>query len=50
MMKQRSLGFHFHNLDDHSEPHLHDAFRTHAMNQIHEDALEFGIIIKYLGV
>jgi len=27
-----------------------DAFRAHAMNQIYEDALEFGIIIKYFGV
>ena len=49
MVKQRSLGPD--NLDDGSDPSsaFLDALRTRAMDEMHEAALEYGIILKDLG-
>jgi hypothetical protein len=49
MVKQRSLGPD--NLEDGSDPSsaFLDALRTRAMDEMHEAALEYGIILKDLG-
>ncbi|KAG0691525.1 hypothetical protein DFH29DRAFT_1018849, partial [Suillus ampliporus] len=49
MVKQRSLGPD--NLDDGTDPSsaFLDALRTRAMDEMHEAALEYGIILKDLG-
>ena len=51
MVKQRSLG------GDHLDPHERDdpsaafldALRTQAMDELHQAALEYGIVLKDLG-
>jgi len=50
MVKQRSLGPD--NLEDGSDPSsaFLDALRTRAMDEMHEAALEYGIILKDLGM
>ena len=49
MVKQRSLGPD--NLDDGTDPSsaFLDALRTRAMDEMHEAALEYGIVLKDLG-
>ena len=49
MVKQRSLGPD--NMDDGSDPSsaFLDALRTRAMDDMHEAALEYGIVLKDLG-
>ena len=50
MVKQRSLGPD--NMEDGSDPSsaFLDALRTRAMDEMHEAALEYGIILKDLGM
>ena len=49
MVKQRSLGPE--NMDDGSDPSsaFLDALRTRAMDDMHQAALEYGIVLKDLG-
>lgn len=49
MVKQRSLGPD--NLEDGTDPSsaFLDALRTRAMDEMHEAALEYGIVLKDLG-
>lgn len=49
MVKQRSLGPE--NMEDGSDPSsaFLDALRTRAMDDMHEAALEYGIVLKDLG-
>ena len=50
MVKQRSLGPD--NMDDGTDPSsaFLDALRTRAMDEMHVAALEYGIVLKDLGV
>jgi len=50
MVKQRSLGPD--NMDDGTDPSsaFLDALRTRAMDEMHEAALEYGIVLKDLGI
>jgi hypothetical protein len=50
MVKQRSLGPD--NLEDGTDPSsaFLDALRTRAMDEMHEAALEYGIVLKDLAV
>ena len=50
MVKQRSIGGD--NIDDSAEgsSQFLDALRTHAMDDLHTAALEYGIILKDLAV
>jgi hypothetical protein len=50
MVKQRSLGPD--NMEDGSDPSsaFLDALRTRAMDEMHEAALEYGIVLKDLAV
>lgn len=49
MVKQRSLGPD--NLDDGTDPNgaFLDALRTRAMDDLHDAALEYGIVLRDLG-
>jgi hypothetical protein len=50
MVKQRSFGPD--NMEDGSDPSsaFLDALRTRAMDDMHEAALEYGIVLKDLGM